>query len=93
MKISLWDGKTPVHGIPADALRESYPLPDGGSLAVVEHDDGSLAVLQPFMPGVGGLVAITPDNVDELERRLTETTTPPGDAPAQTEDAEPAPPA
>lgn len=87
MRYTLWDNNSPVHGIDPDQLRQSYPVPPGGRLLVVEADDGGLVMVQPTVPGVGGHVPITEDNLADVKARLDAQLTPPA-----AEDAAPTPP-
>lgn len=76
MNITLWDGESDVAGIPAEHLRTAYPLPEGGKLALVWNEQGGLAQVQDVLP-IGGRIAITQDNLAQLEQILTEQQTPP----------------
>lgn len=70
MNITLWDGESDVAGIPAQHLRDAYPLPAGGKLALVWNEHGGLAQVQDVLP-IGGRIAITEDNLAQLEEILT----------------------
>jgi hypothetical protein len=52
----IWDGKTPVNGVSADELRETYKIK--GSVFII-YDDDKVQVFQPYNPEAGGLKAMT----------------------------------
>ena len=70
MKITLWDGKSPVQGIPVAQLRASYPLPAGGSLALVWSDDQKQLLQVADRRPVGGAMPITSADIPELQAWL-----------------------
>lgn len=62
-RVEIWDGVSPINGVPAATIMERVPRhPDGtpGSVYLI-YVDGNLVYLQPHDPEQAGLVPMTPE--------------------------------
>lgn len=59
----VWDKKTPINGVPADAIiRNRNDIADADQVYLVLVDD-TVTYIQPFVPGVEGITHMTADDV------------------------------
>lgn len=77
-QIEIWDGMSPINGVPAEIIMERVPRhPDGtpGSVYLI-HVDGNLVYLQPNDPLQAGLVpmdaALAQQRAQEIVNQLVE---------------------